>query len=422
MTASVNLAETTPPVTPAARSGDALTEIQSLYSLISAPHPPVQFTGAVGVKYNMGGGQPDPASLPREELADLAGELLASEEGAAALSYGDASGHLGLRETLVEKLRRWENIEVSPDELLITNGSNHGLAAVAQLFINPGDVVIVEAPTFMGGLRPFRQLRATIEMVPLDGDGLVVEDLAQTLRRLKDAGTPAKLLYTIPNFHNPAGVNLSLERRRRVSALADEYNFVILEDDAYGELRFSGEHIQSIYSLARKGRVVRAATLSKILAAGLRVGYLSAPKEMIARLSAIKLDGGHSPFTGRLANLYLEKRHDEHVAMLIDIYRRKRDALVDGIERGFASTPHLKPTYELPSGGFFLWLKLSAGVDGAKVAKEAGDRGVAYVAGPSFFADGSGPEYIRLAWSMLSEEDLRTAGGLLADAVRAATG
>jgi len=421
MTATVNSAEATPPATPAERPGDALAEIESLYSRISAPHPPIQFTGAVGAKYNMGGGQPDPASLPREELADLAGELLASEEGAAALSYGDASGHLGLRETLVKKLRRWEGIEVSPDELLITSGSNHGLAAVAQLFINPGDVAIVEAPTFMGGLRPFRQLQAKIEMVPLDGDGLVVVDLERTLRRLKDAGTPAKLLYTIPNFHNPAGVNLSLERRKRVAALADEHNFVVLEDDAYGELRFSGEHIPPIYSLARKGRVVRAATLSKILSAGLRVGYLSAPKEVIARLSAIKLDGGHSPFTGRLANLYLEKRHDEHVAMLIDVYRRKRDALVDGIERGFASTPKLKPSYDLPSGGFFLWLKLPAGVDGTKVAKEAGDRGVAYVAGPSFFADGSGAEYIRLAWSMLSEDDLRTAGGLLADAVRAAT-
>jgi 2-aminoadipate transaminase len=405
---------------PEAQTGDALAALESLYSRVAQPLTPVQFTGAVGSRYNMGAGQPDPATLPREELADLAGELLASEEGAAALSYGDAAGFLGLRQTLSEKLRKWDNIDASPDEILITNGSNHGLAVVSQLFLNTGDTAIVEAPTFMGGLRPLRQLRTQIEMVPLDGDGIQVDQLESTLRRLTDAGTPAKLLYTIPNFHNPAGVNLSLERRKRVAALADEFNFVILEDDAYGELRFSGDYVPSIYSLARKGRVVRSATLSKILAAGLRVGYLIAPKEVIGRLSSLKLDGGASPFTGRLANAYLRRRHDEHVYLLRDIYRQKRDALVRGLDRGFAAAPQLKPTYHLPTGGFFLWLKLPAGVDGAKVAKEAGDRGVAYVPGPAFFADGSGSEYIRLAWSMLSIENLEAAGALIGEAVQAA--
>jgi len=406
-----------PPETP--KTGDALSEIESLFSRISAPLPPIQFTGTTGARYNMGAGQPDPASLPREELADLAGELLASEDGAAALSYGDAAGYLGLRETLADKLRRWEGIEATPDEILVTNGSNHGLAVTAQLFINPGDVAIVEAPTFMGGLRPLRQLKAQIEMVPLDDDGLDVEALARLLRRLKDAGTPAKLLYTIPNFHNPAGVNLPLARRHRLAELADEFNFVILEDDAYGELRFDGEHIAPIYTVARKGRVIRSATLSKILAAGLRVGYLTAPKEIVGRLSSLKLDGGHSPFASRLANLYVKQRHDEHVELLRGIYRRKRDALVQGIERGFQDAPRLKPSYRLPNGGFFLWLKLPAGIDSARVAKEAGERGVAYVPGTAFFADGSGSEYIRLAWSMLSEEDLEVAGGLLAEAIKA---
>ena len=408
-------------VADSSQAGDALSEIESLYSHIAAPLTPIQFTGTVGARYNMGGGQPDPASLPREELADLAGELLASEGGAAALSYGDAAGYAGLRETIAAKLRRWEGINASPDEILITSGSNHGLAASVMLFINPGDVAIVEAPTFMGGLRPFRQVQAKIEMVPLDDDGLDADALERTLTRLSDAGTPAKLLYTIPNFHNPAGVNLSLERRWRVVELADRFNFVILEDDAYGELRFEGEHLPPLYTLARRGRVIRAATLSKILAAGLRVGYVTAPKEIVGRLSSLKLDGGHSAFTGRLADLYLRKRHDEHVAELRDIYRGKRDALVRGIRTGFAGAPHLMPAFRLPTGGFFLWLKLPAGINAAKVAKEAGDRGVAYVPGQAFFADGSGSEYVRLAWSMLSEADLETAGALFAEAVKAAT-
>ena len=176
---------------PAAQGDDALSEIESLFSQIAAPLPPVQFTGAVGARYNMGAGQPDPYSLPFEDLANIAGELLASQDGAAALSYGDAAGFLGLREALVEKLRRWEGIEVTPDEILIVNGSNHGLAVVAQAFINPGEVAIVEAPTFMGGLRPFRQIRAQIEMVPLDEDGLDVAALERKLRDLKSGGTPA---------------------------------------------------------------------------------------------------------------------------------------------------------------------------------------------------------------------------------------
>ncbi|HEV2121849.1 MAG TPA: PLP-dependent aminotransferase family protein [Chloroflexota bacterium] len=407
---------------PAAQGDDALSEIESLFSRIAAPLPPVQFTGAVGARYNMGAGQPDPYSLPFEDLANIAGELLASQDGAAALSYGDAAGFLGLREALVEKLRRWEGIEVTPDEILIVNGSNHGLAVVAQAFINPGEVAIVEAPTFMGGLRPFRQIRAQIEMVPLDEHGLDVAALERKLRDLKSGGTPAKLLYTIPNFHNPAGVNLSFERRRRIAELADAFNFVVLEDDAYGELRFSGEHIPSIFSLARRGRVVRSATLSKILAAGLRVGYLIAPKEVVYRMSSLKLDGGASPFTNRLAERYVRKYHDQHVADLIEIYRNKRDALIRGLERGLAGAEHLRPSWHVPEGGFFLWLKLPESLDPTKVAAAAGQRGVAYVPGTAFFADGSGKEYIRLSWSVLSAEDNEAAGGLLAEAIKEAAG
>lgn len=398
----------------------ALPQIETLFSAMAQPLPPVQFTGATGARYNMGAGQPDPASMPYEDLANLAGELLASEDGTAALSYGDASGFLGLRELLAEKLRAWAGIEVTADELLIVNGSNHGLAVVSMAFLNIGEVAIVESPTFMGGLRPLRQLRCQIEQVALDEHGLRADLLEDKLRQLRDAGTPAKLLYTIPNFHNPAGVNLSLERRRRIVELAEAYNFVILEDDAYGELRFSGEPLPSLFSLAPRGRVVRSATLSKILAAGLRVGYLMAPKEVILRMSSLKLDGGTSQFTNRLAAAYVRTYEEEHIRELRDIYRGKRDALLRGLEDGFAATPQLKPTWTVPDGGFFLWLKLPPGVDGAKVAAESGQRGVAYVPGPAFFADGSGSEYIRLSWSTLSQADLVAAGHLIAEAVQAA--
>jgi 2-aminoadipate transaminase len=272
----------------------------------------------------------------------------------------------------------------------------------------------------MGGLRPLRQIQARVEMVPLDAHGLQVDALEVKLRSLRDAGTPAKLLYTIPTFHNPAGVTLSLERRRRIVELAGEFNFVVLEDDAYGELRFSGEHLPSIYRLAPKGRVVRSATLSKILAAGLRVGYLTGAKDVLGRMSSLKLDGGASPFTNRLAAAFLREHHDAHVRQLIDIYRAKRDALVRGLESGFAPGDPLKPQWHLPEGGFFLWLKLPAALDPARVTEAAAERGIGYVPGTAFFADGSGADYVRLAWSMLSIHDLEAAGRLMAEAIHAA--
>jgi 2-aminoadipate transaminase len=397
-----------------------LATIEPLFSRVAPPLPPVQFTGTEGARYNMGAGQPDPESLPRRELSEIITSLLASDEGKAALMYGHASGYPGLREALSEKLRRWDELEVDPEELIIVNGSNHGLALVVQAFLNPGDVVIVEAPSFMGGLRPMRQLQMRIEMVALDADGLRTDLLEEKLDQLLRAGTPAKLVYTIPNFHNPAGVDMSLARRRRLVELAEGFNFVVLEDDAYGELRFSGARLPSIYSLAPSGRVVRSATLSKILAAGLRVGYLCASREVIARLNSLKLDGGASPFIGRVAASWLRQHHDSHVPQLIDIYRAKRDALLRGLERGFPPGDPLKPSWHVPAGGFFLWLKLPPGIDPARVSAAAAARGVAYVPGQVFFADGTGSEYIRLAWSMLSVEHLETAGTLVAEAIHEA--
>ena len=414
------MATTTAPATPVASDATAIDAIQPLFSRIAGALAPVQFTGATGARYNMGAGQPDPATLPREELADIVREVLLSEDGARALMYGDAQGYEGLREAIADKLRRWEGLDVTPDEVLVVNGSNHGLAVVSMAFINPGDVAIVEAPTFMGGLRPLRQLRAQIESVPLDGDGLNTDALEERLRSLRSAGTPAKLLYTIPNFHNPAGVDMTLARRRRVVELAEQYNVVILEDDAYGELRFSGEPLPALYKLAPKGRVLRSATFSKILAAGLRIGYVTAPKEVIARLNSLKLDGGVSPFTNRVATRWMERSHDQHVHHLRGVYQAKRDSLIAGLERGFAGNDELRPEWTVPKGGFFLWLQLPPQVDGAKVAEEAAKRGVGYVPGSAFFADGSGSQFIRLAWSMLSTEDLDAAGVLVAESVVAA--
>ena len=162
---------------PPGDASDDLKAIEPLFSRVTPPLPPVQFIGSTGARYNMGGGQPDPTSLPRQVLTEIVARLLASDEGQGALMYGDASGYLGLREAIADKLRRWEHLEVAPDELLIVNGSNHGLALTVQAFVNPGEVAVVEAPTFMGGLRPMRQLGVQVEMVPLDEQGIQTDAL-----------------------------------------------------------------------------------------------------------------------------------------------------------------------------------------------------------------------------------------------------
>ena len=196
------------------------------------------------------------------------------------------------------------------------------------------------------------------------------------LQALQGAGTPAKLLYTIPNFHNPAGVDLSLERRKRVVRAGRALQ---LRDPGGRRLRGAAllrrVHLPRSTASRPKGRVVRSATLSKILAAGLRVGYLTAPREVIGRLNSLKLDGGASPFVGRIAATWLRQEHDAHVPRLSQVYRRKRDALVDALEQSFPAGDPLRPTWTLPAGGFFLWLKLPPGVDPRKVAEEAGQRG-----------------------------------------------
>ena len=229
-----------------------LANLDSLYSQIASPLPPVQFTGAAGARYNMGAGQPDPESLPKMELIETLEGIFSGPDGNAALMYGDAAGFIGLREILAAKLKRWEGIDTTPAELLIVNGSNHGLAIVAQAFLNVGDTAICEAPTFMGGLRPLRQLQAKTHGIALDDDGMRIDLLESKLKELEDAGTPAKLVYTIPNFHNPAGVNLSLARRHRLAELADLHNFVILEDDvaAFLELIALDEVRLSDFNLA----------------------------------------------------------------------------------------------------------------------------------------------------------------------------
>jgi 2-aminoadipate transaminase len=249
--------------------------------------------------------------------------------------------------------------------------------------------------------------------VPVDEEGIVTDVVRERLESLKRQGRRCKLIYTIVNFQNPSGPTMSLRRRRELIALAHEYGTLILEDDAYGELRFEGEQQPSLYALDG-GAVIRSGTLSKILGAGVRLGWLCAPQEMIPYLASFNFGGGVNPFMSRVAVYYLREQMPEHVKLLIEVYREKRDAMRRGLLELLGGTDAV---VNKPEGGFFLWIKLPSGTDRQKLAELAAERRVQYVPGPAFYPNGGGDEYIRLAYSYESTEKCRRGGRLMAEAI-----
>ncbi len=367
------------------------------------------------------GGIPDPESLPIRELAECSQTVL-EQSGSDALRYGGVQGYLGLREWLAAWLSRREGMAVEPAWFMLSNGSAGALAAVCETFLDPGDTVIVEAPTFPGALRPLRSCLAEVVAVPVDAQGLVPELLAQTLDALEREGRRAKMLYVIPNFQNPSGVTLSLERRRAVSELARRHRLLVVEDDAYGELAFSDEPPPSLFSLAEGLGVMKLGTFSKTIATGLRVGWVLARPEYIQPILEMRFDAGGSPWVQRTVAEYaraglLEKR----IPDLRDLYRRKRDLMLRALERYCSSYVR----WNVPEGGFFIWLELLKGIDASKLAEAAVKQGVTVVPGAAFFAGQpgrtaaeAGRQHVRLAFSFVREEEIEEAVRRLAAAMR----
>ncbi len=375
---------------------------------VAAAGPALMRAGAAGAAgvIPLTYGFPDPGSFPVQEMLEATRVVLGSRPS-EALQYGPIAGAGPLLDVLVAKLAG-EGIHVSPDNLLITAGGSQGIDIATHLVIDPGDAMLVEAPTFIGALQTFRNAEASIFEVPLDEHGLVVDSLEVMLAALAADGIHPKLLYTIPTFQNPAGVTLSAERRPRLVELARRYGFLILEDDAYSELRFDGEPLPSLYSLDPEGHVVQVRTFSKILAAGLRLGYVVAPASFHSRLLQLKVDVGTSPFGSHVAATYaadetsLTGRLDVHISELRAIYRERRDAIIGALEEYAPDGV----TWTVPQGGFFTWVTLPEGLDAVELLPAARAAGVDYIPGPSYFASGSGRRHVRLAFSFLRPPDL----------------
>src|SRR5213594_2878986 len=366
--------------------------------------------------YEFGGGYPDPASFPYDDMVEATARMMKAE-GAQALTYGDPQGYRGLRELVCHKYRVFEDLEVAPENIFVANGSGHALSLAFSAFVDPGDPIICEAPTFAGSLNTIRRHGPQILDVPVDDEGIVTDAVRERLLGLRRAGRRCKLIYTIVNFQNPAGPSQSLRRRQELLALAHEFDTLILEDDAYDELRFEGETLPPLYSLDRGGRVIRAGTLSKILGAGVRLGWLCAPKEMVPSLQSFLFGGGTNPFMSRVATYFMRDNMAAHVQRLIGVYRAKRDATLRGLDEVLKSTDAV---ISRPEGGFFLWIRLPSGTDTQRLAERAVAARIQYTPGPVFYANGGGEDYIRLAFSYEQPDKCYEGARLLAKAMLSA--
>lgn len=359
-------------------------------------------------------GLADPELLPHEELLEAAAELLGSELD-AALNYGPSSPEL--LALIANRLRR-EGVAAREEQVLVGYGSSQILGLLPYVLLEPHDVVVVEAPTFSGAVTRFKMAGAQLVGVPVDAHGVDVDILEQTLRDLRRQGKRVKFIYTIPTFHNPTGTTLSLERRQKLAALAAEHGVLVVEDDAYVDLRFRGEPLPSLAALDEAGWVLRVGTFSKILAPGLRMGWAHGPKPLIERLQMFKVEGGSGPFLTRLvARFCAEGRLDQHIQALSAHYSAKCDATLAAIARYMPGV-----VAQRPDGGFFVWLRLPDRVQASVLQAAAIRHGAEALPGSRCFVDGSGEEYLRIAFSHVPvaqiEEAIRRIGQAL-DELRA---
>jgi 2-aminoadipate transaminase len=355
------------------------------------------------------GGFPDPETFPRERVAALLQEFASGDE-LSAFQYAPTRGLAGPLAAFADRLERLQGRRPAEGELLITSGAIEALELIGKSFLDPGDVVVVEAPTYLGSIQSFRSFEATLVPVTLDADGLVVDQLEG---RLAD-GLHPKLVYTIPDHQNPSGVSLAAERRPALVELARSYGFLVVEDVAYRELGFEEESLPSLWSLG-PDVVVQAGTTSKTLFPGIRLGWAVGPADVATRLVAAKqLTDQCAGALGQRLFEESERRGwiDEQLRRSRALYRRKSERMLAALDRSMPETAR----WTTPQGGFFSWLTLP-GVDAVDLASRAVEHGVAAVPGTLFFADGSGGDSLRLSFSLVDEakidEGIALLGSLL---------
>lgn len=337
------------------------------------------------------GGMPYVDGVPAHVVADVAHDA-AFKEGTAALQYGSSEGREGLR-LFIAELMAETGVRISPDDLVVTAGAQQALDLLGKTFIDPGDVIITEGPTYVGALQAFSAYEPKILCIPMDDEGMQVELLAEELKRLGKRG--AKFIYTIPNFQNPRGVTLSASRRRRLLELSREYDVPVIEDDPYGRLRFEGGHVMPLRAL--DDEVIYLGTFSKIFAPGLRLGWVLAPRPILSKLLLVKqaADLCGSAFAQVVAERYFSGTRWRRVLQeLTRTYAARRNAMLAALEEHFPA----EASWTHPEGGFFVWVELPEFLDTTTMLAEAVEHGVTFVPGNGFYPDDRGRNCMRLAF------------------------
>ncbi len=379
------------------------SEIRALFAVASRPEV-----------VSLAGGMPFIGGLPLEEIGEMMRRLVV-EQGEVALQYGSGQGYEPLREQITQVMAL-EGIHAHPDDVVVTTGSQQALDLVTKIFIDPGDVIVAEAPSYVGALGVFRAHEADVVHVPMDAEGLVPEALEKALTELAAAGRRVKFLYTVPNFHNPGGVTLSLERRPRILEICRRFGVLVLEDNPYGLLGFDSEPLPALRSMDEDG-VIYLGSFSKTFAPGFRVGWAVAPHAMREKLvlaseAAILCPSNASQMA---ISSYLE-HHDwqGQIKKFREQYRERRDAMISALEEFIPDA-----SWNVPDGGFYVWVTLPEGLNSKSMLPRAVTARVAYVPGTAFYYDGSGAGHMRLSYCYPTPEKIKEGVRRLAGVVDA---
>ena len=353
---------------------------------------------------SLAGGNPSPDTFPAEEMGRLAASLL-QDEPATALQYGITEGYPRLRELTAKRLHDKFNIGRDFDDCIIVTGGQQGIDLTTKVLTNEGDVVLCEDPSFIGALNAFRTYNTKLVGIPLESDGMNLEKLEQAMKDHPNA----RFLYIISTFQNPAGISTSLEKRKAILALAEKYNVMILEDNPYLELRYSGEYIPPLKSLDEKGQVIYCGSYSKVICPGIRLGFIVGPSPIVSKMIVAKqVQDVHSNQLGMLiVTRYLETADfDEHIQRSIQLYRQKRDCMLQALNEYCSDALR----WNVPDGGLFLWAELQKNVDSMPLVRQLSANKVAVVPGSAFLPDETKTSNaIRLNFSMPSMEQIEKA-------------
>lgn len=345
------------------------------------------------------GGLPAPELFPLEELKKVDVEIL-SKEGQLAVQYGTTEGYLPLREKIAARMKKAFQVDCTPEEIVITSGSQQGLSLLAQIFLNKDDVILVESPTYLGAINAFKLCGPKFVEVPTDEKGIIPEELEKILA---EYGDRVRLMYVIPEFQNPTGITWPMERRKAFMDIVNKYDFPVIEDDPYGELRYDGDVVPSLKSMDTKGNIIFLGSFSKIFMPGLRVAWMVADPVIIDKVVKLKqaVDLQSSSFAQRQASYFIDMFDlDAHVEKIKALYGKRRTLMYDSMKEYFPEGV----TFTYPEGGLFTWVTLPENMDAKEIMPKVLEKNVAYVPGGPFYPNGGNANHFRLNYSNMPED------------------